>query len=322
MPRRDIVRAERALSRAGLWATTHVQLQLPLDARGLSELVRANGRLRITPDYDVFAYLCEGCLAQANPDGWVRFTLYDLGWAIYHRAPQTRDRRELRQSLTRLRSVQVELIGFDSRHQRLDQRIASHDNLVDRVRSELDELGTDVRKIGALRGSTFEVQLPPWLRLQLEQGSIVRVHWPTLLKFGRNQQLAKRLFVYLGAERWRRISAAHEDTRIPVCDWLFNALGMNYAEPRLARSYLAKAARTVASLDARLVSIEIKTVRPGRPGRAGSYELYATRLSKDGLKARKDLSLLPLDPQTDRARRRVARAVSTAQRAELASVGR
>jgi len=52
----------------------------------------------------------------------------------------------------------VDLIGYDARAGRPDAKVATLDHLIDRVRSELDELDTaaDPRMTGALRGSTFE----------------------------------------------------------------------------------------------------------------------------------------------------------------------
>jgi hypothetical protein len=88
---------------------------------------------------------------------------------------------------------------------------------------------------------------------------------------------------------------------------------MNYAEADKARRRLAQAAATVVRLDARMVSAELQTLRPGARGRAGTYALHAVRLTKEGLKARGDL-LLPLDPQTERERRKVKRAIRTAER--------
>jgi len=45
------VRADRTLSRSGLWATGPRQLTLPVEARGLSEAICATAPLPISPDY-------------------------------------------------------------------------------------------------------------------------------------------------------------------------------------------------------------------------------------------------------------------------------
>ncbi len=36
-----------------------MQLELPFNARGTNSAVRASGRLKLTPDLDIFAWLCE-----------------------------------------------------------------------------------------------------------------------------------------------------------------------------------------------------------------------------------------------------------------------
>ncbi len=53
MGKLESVRADRTLSRSGLWATGPRQLTLPVEARGLSEVVCASGSLAISPDYSV-----------------------------------------------------------------------------------------------------------------------------------------------------------------------------------------------------------------------------------------------------------------------------
>ncbi len=85
------VRAETNLTRApGLWTAGNLQLELPLDAPGLGVAIRANGRLNLTPDLDVLAWLAErwyshrlpdvGGKLNPHPEGVVSFTLTDL-WA-------------------------------------------------------------------------------------------------------------------------------------------------------------------------------------------------------------------------------------------------
>lgn len=48
--------------------------------------------------------------------------------------------------------------------------------------------------------------------------------WRTLRSFGRNQQLAKRLWLYLAAERWKRCGdGSTEGTWVACGDRLFAA---------------------------------------------------------------------------------------------------
>jgi hypothetical protein len=73
-----------------------------------------------------------------------------------------------------------------------------------------------------------------------------------LRSFSENQQLAKRLWIYLAAERWKPAgSREREGTWIACGDWLFAALGMDYGRPRDARAALKRACVTVRRVDPR-----------------------------------------------------------------------
>src|SRR5947208_745683 len=127
-------RSQRDLARAGLWSPGAVQLELPLDAEGLSEIVRASGRLKLTPDFDVFIWICERWLRPLgrddsdarDPDGWAHFTLYDLGMALYEKKPDHKKRQALRASLRRIRSVQVDITGYDAQTRKRDRRVVTN----------------------------------------------------------------------------------------------------------------------------------------------------------------------------------------------------
>jgi hypothetical protein len=110
------VRPERTLTRAGLWATGPVQLQLPFEATGLSERIHATGHLKLSPDYDVFTWLCERWLRQPTPSGWMRPTVYELGSSLYGKAPSGQDYRHLRAALDRLGWVSVTIDNYDIEH--------------------------------------------------------------------------------------------------------------------------------------------------------------------------------------------------------------
>jgi hypothetical protein len=281
-------RSQRDLARAGLWTTGPVQLELPLTAEGLSEVIRASGRLKLTPDFDVLAWVGERWLQPAgdddpnfqNRDGWALFTLRELGFALYGREPNHRDRVALRESLRRLYRVEITLIGYDGQTGERDRSVCTWDRLVERVVSDMDELTgtTDPAKIGALRGSTFKASLPRWLRQQLVEGHFVRVHWPTLRSFTENQPLAKRLWIYLAAENYKPVGGGLEATWVPVGDRLFTALGMNYTRHRAARDALARACRTIRMVDVRYRSLDV--VQFGR-----SWRITADRLTAEELRA-------------------------------------
>ena len=280
-------RSQRDLARAGLWATGPVQLELPLTSEGLSEIIRASGRLKLTPDFDVLAWICERWLRPVgdddpnfqNRDGWALFTLRELGLALYGRVPNQRDRAALRESIRRLYRVEITLVGYDAQTGERDRKLCTWSRLLSEVVSELDDLtgAPDPAKIGALRGSTFKVELPRWLRQQLIEGNFVRVHWLTLRSFSENQPLAKRLWIYLEAENYKPIGEGLEATWVAVGDRLFAALGMDYARHRAARAALARACRTIRMVDVRYRSVEV--MRFGR-----SWRITADRLTAEELR--------------------------------------
>jgi len=167
------VRAETNLARApGLWATGPVQLELPFEAQGIGQLVKASGRLRLTPDLDVLAWVSERWLSTPplDPDGWARFTLYDLAADLYRREPGSTERRHVRRSVERLMRVLVTVNGFNAETGEQGTPVATTSAPILQLVSDLERVGPDARKVGSLRGSTFRVQLAPWLRAQLAAG--------------------------------------------------------------------------------------------------------------------------------------------------------
>jgi hypothetical protein len=114
------------------------------------------------------------------------------------------------------------------------------------------------------------VQLAGWLRNVIDQGAPVRLPWRILRGFEENQKLAKRLWIYLAAERWKPAGTRErEGTWIACGDRLFAALGMDYGRPRDARAALKRATAparlSCESLGARGGSTP--SARAGRPGR-------------------------------------------------------
>jgi hypothetical protein len=259
------VRPERTLTRSGLWATGPVQLQLPFEASGLSERIQAEGRLKLTPDYDVFAWLCERQLSRPTVTGWMRPTLYEVGSALYGRAPSNADYRHLREALDRLAWVHVTIDGYDIETGAFRDNWVSRDNLM--------ALGRPTREdpTGLQRPS---IRFAEWLRQALAEERVVRMPWRTLRSFGRKQQLAKRLWLYLAAERWKRQGAGDiEATWIRCGDRLEAALGMDYAQARQARAALKRACLTIRRVDARYAAGALDVVQVGR----GNWRIAAER---------------------------------------------
>jgi hypothetical protein len=156
------VRPERTLTRAGLWATGPQQLQLPFEASGLSERIQATGRLKLTPDFDVFAWLCERWQTRPTDSGWMRPTLYEIGSALYDKAPSGENYRDLRDALDRLAAVQVTIDGYDVETGTFrDNWIAKDEKLVHLGRPKSTPTGLDRPSIS----------LAEWLRDALADGA-------------------------------------------------------------------------------------------------------------------------------------------------------
>ncbi len=268
------VRPERTLTRAGLWATGPVQLQLPFEATGLSERIQAEGRLKLTPDYDVFAWLCERWQTRPTESGWMRPTLYELGSALYDGAPSGKDYRSLRESLDRLAWVRVTIDGYDIEHGEFRDRWVSRDGLMALSR-------TDSQDPSGLQRPA--IKLADWLRQALDEEKVVRVHWRTMRAFHERQALAKRLWLYLAAERWSKMTADSEGTWIACGDRLYAALGMDYAEHRFARRALKSACATVHKIDPRYAAGSLELTKLG-----SSWRIQAERPTWDTWKQQRE----------------------------------
>jgi len=115
---------ETNIARSPLFAQQPVQLELPLDGPSLLSAVWASGRLKLSPDLDVLAWLSERLRGSGEEDGWVRFTLYELGQAVYGCKPTGRHRQLLRASIRRLLMLLVDITGYDARKGTPDTRLA------------------------------------------------------------------------------------------------------------------------------------------------------------------------------------------------------
>ena len=112
------------------------------------------------------------------------------------------------------------------------------------------------------------VQLAGWLRNVIDQGAPVRLPWRILRGFEENQKLAKRLWIYLAAERWKPAGTRErEGTWIACGDRLFAALGMDYGRPRDARAALKRACATVRRVDPRYGAGTLELRKLGRSWR-------------------------------------------------------
>ena len=256
-----------------------MQLELPFEARGVATLVRCSGRFKLTPDLDVLAWLSERWLATPplDLDGWARFTLYDLTSDLYRpRTPERTDRRRIRESLMRLMTTLITVEGYDARRQeRRDEerdRIATTSAPILQLVSELERVGPDPRKTGALRGSTFSVQLAPWLRDQLAAGGYTYLDFAILRRL---DGLAKRLWVYLEAERFKPAGNGRLATSFGLGRPALASIGAgNYTRHRDARTKLRSAGASIAAADARYESVGVER-------RPGGWSLVAVKLDAE-----------------------------------------
>jgi hypothetical protein len=267
------VRPERTLTRSGLWATGSVQLALPFEASGLSERITANGRLRVTPDFDVLSWLCERWQTRPTDSGVIKPTLYEIGSALYGTSPSGEHYRILRASLDRLAWVSVTIDSYDMETGTFRDNWVSRSNLMSLGRATDDPHGLQRPAI----------ELARWLRTALSEEQVVRVHWPTLRAFKEQQTLAKRLWLYLAAERWTRMTGTSEGTWIAVGDRLYAALGMSYAQHRQARAALARACVTVRKVDPRYAAGILDVVKLG-----SSWRVNVERPTFDVWRAQRD----------------------------------
>ena len=255
--------ASRDLSRAGLWATGARELTLPVASKGLSERARSNIALRLS-DYDVLAWVCERWLRRPTESGWMRPTLYEIASDLYGRRPGGREYELLCDSLDRLHVVQITLDGYDSARGVYSERMVSKEHLLDRL---------TLPRADPERLDRFGVKLGEWLRDVLDHGAALRLDWRILRSFRPRQLLAKRLWIYLAAERWKREGNTSEATWVAVGDRLFAALGMAESRPhRQCRASLKLACETVCKVDPRLGAGAVYLRSQGK-----SWQLVARR---------------------------------------------
>lgn len=269
--------SERQLSRAGLWFSAPAQLQLPFEARGLSNVVLSTGQLQLTPDYDVLAWWCSRWLRQPTASGWMRPTLYEIGRDLYGREPSNTDYATLRGSLSRLGSVAVTLYGYSAMDQRPDPGWNSLSHLM--------EVSWPSKWIPDRR---FGVKLSDWLRTGIEGDQAIRLDWRILRRFHRNEHLAKRLWIYLAAEQYKRTGwpksertdLEYEGAWLKEGDWLAASLGSSYNHPAGFRRRLDRACEVIQQTDDRWLAGTLRLERQ-RDGRTTQARIYAERPTRE-----------------------------------------
>lgn len=275
MPRERLRHAvsDREISRAGLWFSAPSQLQLPFEARGLSNVVVANGAFQLNPDYDVLAWLCTRWLRRPTPSGQMRPTLYEIGRDLYGHQPSGENYRDIEAALMRLASVSIDLYGIDGYTGELGDHLITRTTLL------------GIAKPRKSRGEDrFTIELSTPLRRGIEGDQFIRLDWQILRRFHRNEQLAKRLWIYLAAERYKRTGypksdradLEYEGTWLKEGDWLAASLGASYKQPADFRRKLRRACDVIRATDDRWLAGTLRLDGRGRQAR-----IYAERPTRE-----------------------------------------
>jgi len=236
---------------------------------------RASGKLTMA-DLDVLCWLCERYREIRPPDGAVSFTVYELGRDLHSRAPGGREAELMRASIDRIKAVVLYLDGKDLCHASpaLGSAVNIVDILVDRA-SVLPDPGA--RRM--LRGDRFTAKLAPWLVAEVDAKRVTYLDWRILRAL---DGLAKRLWVYLEAESFRRISGIGRGySWVAIGHKAYCALGLTFAQERGARRALRQAGKAICDVDRSYEDIEVVRHPNGK-----GWRLAAIRLSAEGQKVR------------------------------------
>lgn len=272
------VEADTNLCRApGLWAVLSTGEASPIEVKGTNAVIRATSTLSLTPDFDILAWLCR--LWKQSPerraDGVVGFTIYELGKALYGTEPSGEHHRIIRESLRRLKAVEVEFLGVNTIEG--GRAAQSLDNIIERLVSDRETVGPSPnRKAGEIRGSTFQIQLAPWLREALLDGKVTYLDFATLRSL---DGVAKRVWIYLEAERYKRLTGGVSEASIGLGTPALACLGVDtYSRHRDARRALDRAGQRIVEADSRYESVKVEK-------RLG-HSLIARRLNAEAREVR------------------------------------
>lgn len=233
----------REIARAGLWVAAGHELAAPVRAHGLSSITVASGYLKITPDIDVLAWLCAEWLEHPTDDGLMRPSFYRMTADLYGndsgKAYQLID-----ESLERLGRTTIEFEFYRAPY--THEAFKAGGSIISYIKRRQSKDGTYHNPV---------IDLNLGLRTGIETTEAVNLDWRILREFHGRQQLAKRLWCYLQAERWQsRGQTGMESTWIALGGRLYTTLGMDYKEPRAAKRSLKKACKAIQSVDLRYLA--------------------------------------------------------------------
>lgn len=273
---------ETNLLRKGIWSLND-QMQLPLESEDLMGQVYASSTLPLI-DIDILAWLVGRWKRQGNEDGVIDFTLYEMGQDFYGREPGGEERRALRAGLVRLRTVTVTLVGYDAIRRQPDAQVCSLANIISGLqwRPQLNGRPCEyaAAEVGALRANSFEVQLASWLVGQVREGHYTLLDWTILRHLSSSSaRLAKRLWVYLQGEQYKRVNGVGRgQTYVVLGERAYTALGVTAKRADRRRDSVARAAEKICEVDRSYESIVVEP----NPINRKTWRLLATRLNEPG----------------------------------------
>jgi hypothetical protein len=263
LPERRRSALETNISRSGIWDTGGRSEGEALHGTDLLGVVGRSEGSDLGPlEMDVFSWLTSRWFEQRAPsDGIVRCTLYELGRDMYGRKPSGKEVRLLRQAIENLAGALVSLGGFNAHTGESKPKLVSLVHLVESaVWAENLDVAVPTRanaaQTGALRGNSYEIKLGSWLIPQLHKRYVTYLDWRVQRKL---DGLAKRLWVYLEAERYKPVGGGREATYIILGEKAYTALGVRHGRDRDRRLALKRAGERIVQVDDHYVSVVVET---------------------------------------------------------------
>lgn len=272
---------ETNMTRWGGWDTGAPASQRSAGVHGndlLGVVARSQGAELGPLELDVLSWLTARWFELGrHPQGFLRCTLYELGFDLYGRKPSGKEVRLLRRAIENLAGALITLGGFNAHTGELKPKLASMVHLVESaVWGENLEYEVPTRghaaEIGGLRGSTYEIKLATWLVQQLQSKYVTYLDW-------RKQRmldgLAKRLWVYLEAERYKLVGDGREQAYIVLGPKAYTALGVHHGRERDRRSALKRAGTRICEVDDHYEGVLVERT----PVNRAAWRLVVTRVA-------------------------------------------
>jgi hypothetical protein len=269
---------ETNISRAGIWDVGGPNAGEAIQGNDLLGVVARSQGSELGPlELDVLSWATSRWYEQGrNADGVVYATYYELGRDFYGRKPSGKEVRLLRQAIENLAGALVSIGGFNAHTGERKAKLVSLVHLLESAvwGEDLDvsiPTRADGAKTGALRGKSIELKLASWLLPQLNKQYVTYLDWKVQRKL---DGLAKRLWIYLEAERYKATGEGREATYVILGEKAYTALGVRHGRDRDRRSALGRAGDRIVTVDPRYESIVVEP----NPVNRRTYRLLATRV--------------------------------------------